>query len=69
MDEYVTSALVNIRSGAGTTFNTLSEPLPKGTPVLVLKTENNWSFVDVLTTVHGIMDMEGWISSKFLIKK
>jgi len=68
IDEFVTSDNLNIRSGPGTTFNTLIEnPLPKGTKVLVLKTEGNWSFVDVQETVNGVMDLEGWVSSKFLV--
>lgn len=65
-DEYVTSTELNIRSGPGTTFNTISPPLPAGTKVLVLKTEGTWSFAEVLDTVHNIMDLEGWVSSKFL---
>lgn len=70
LDEYVTADKLNIRSGAGAQFPTITDaPLPKGTPVLVLKTEGNWSFVDVLTTVKGLMDLEGWVSSKFLVKK
>ncbi|MGZ8524380.1 MAG: N-acetylmuramoyl-L-alanine amidase [Chitinophagaceae bacterium] len=67
LDEFFTSAEVNIRSGPGTNFNTLTQAMPKGTHVLVLKTEGTWSFVEVLDTVHGIMDLEGWVSSKFLI--
>ena len=66
IDEFITSALLNIRSGPGSTFNTLTEALPEGTPVLVLKTEGTWSFVEVLQEVNGIMDLEGWVSSKFL---
>ena len=69
MDEYVTADLLNIRSGPGTAFNTLTQPMPKGTKVLALKTEGTWSFVEVLETVHGVMDLEGWVSTKFLIKK
>lgn len=69
MDEYITSAEVNIRAGAGTSFATLTAPLPPATPVLVLKTEGIWSLVDVQATVNGIMDLEGWVSSKFLVKK
>ncbi len=68
LDEYITSSELNIRSGPGSTFNTLIQPMPEGTHVLVLKTEGTWSFVEVLTTVHGIMDLEGWVSSKFLVK-
>jgi len=67
LDEFITSDELNIRSGPGTNFNTITQPLPKGTKVLVLKTEGNWSFVDVLETVHGLMDLEGWVSSKFLV--
>jgi len=70
LDQYVTADKLNIRSGAGTQFAPVTDaPLPKGTPVLVLKTEGNWSFVDVQTTVKGQMDLEGWVSSKFLVKK
>lgn len=70
LDEYVTSAELNIRSGAGTNFAPLTTPpLPPGTPVVVLKTETTWSFVDVQATVNGVMDLEGWVSSKFLVKK
>jgi N-acetylmuramoyl-L-alanine amidase len=68
LDDFVTSALVNIRSGAGTNFSPLTKPLPQGTPVLVLKTEGTWSFVEVLDTAHGVMDLEGWVSTKFLVK-
>jgi N-acetylmuramoyl-L-alanine amidase len=67
LDEFVTSDELNIRSGPGTTFAPITQPLPKGTKVLVLKTQGNWSFVDVLDTVHGIMDLEGWVSGKFLV--
>ena len=69
LDQYVTADELNIRSGAGTAFPPLTAPLPKGTPVLVLKTEGNWSFVDVQATVNGVMDLEGWVASKFLVKK
>ncbi len=60
---------VNYFTGPGTIFNTLSEPMPQGTRVLVLKTEGTWSFVEVLDTVNGIMDLEGWVSSKFLVQQ
>jgi N-acetylmuramoyl-L-alanine amidase len=69
LDEYITAEVLNIRSGPGTAFSTLSAPLPKGTPVLVLKTEGTWSFVEVQASVNGIMDLEGWVSSKFLVNK
>jgi len=67
-DTYHTTTGLNIRSGPGTSFNTLTEPLPAATPVLVLKREGNWSFVEVLDTVHGQADLEGWVFSKYLEK-
>jgi len=69
MDEYLTSTALNIRSGPGTTFSTLSDPLPVNTKVLVLKTEGNWSFVETLDSVNGMMDLEGWVFTKYLVRK
>ena len=67
IDLYVTTASVNIRSGASTMFATITnEPLPAKVKVQVLKREGNWSFVEVMETVHNINDLEGWINSKFL---
>lgn len=66
LDESVTAVALNIRSGPGTSFPLLTSPLPAGTKVLVLKTEGTWSFVEVQETIDNIMDLEGWISSKFL---
>ncbi len=65
---YLTSAQVNIRSGAGTQFAAVSEPLPAGTKVQVLKREGNWSFVEVMQKVNGLNDVEGWVFSKFLVQ-
>jgi N-acetylmuramoyl-L-alanine amidase len=67
LDEQKTSAALNIRSGPGSNFSTLTDPLPEGTKVLVLKTEGTWSFVEVIDVVHGIMDLEGWVSTKYLV--
>ncbi|EOR95180.1 N-acetylmuramoyl-L-alanine amidase AmpD [Arcticibacter svalbardensis MN12-7] len=66
IDEFITATALNIRSGPATTFPTLTDPLPPGVKVNVLKTETTWSFVEVLENVNGIMDLEGWVSSKFL---
>jgi N-acetylmuramoyl-L-alanine amidase len=58
---------LNIRSGPGTQFQTiLSEGLPVGTKVQVLKREGNWSFVEVKDIVSNLMDLEGWVFSRFL---
>lgn len=66
---YTTSAIVNIRSGAGTQFAALTDPLPKNTRVHILKRDANWSFVEVIETVHSLNDIEGWIYSKYLLEK
>lgn len=68
-DEYETGTALNIRSGPGTNYARLTDPLPQGTKVLVLKTEGTWSFVEVNDIVHGEMDLEGWVSTKYLIQK
>lgn len=67
LDEQETNILLNIRSGPGSEFSLLTDPLPKGTRVIKLKTEGNWSFVEVIDVVHGVMDLEGWVSTKYLI--
>jgi N-acetylmuramoyl-L-alanine amidase len=69
MDQYITATLLNIRSGPATTMPTLTDALPQGTPVHVLKTETTWSFVEVLSNVHGVMDLEGWVASRFLTRR
>ncbi|MEO8793855.1 MAG: N-acetylmuramoyl-L-alanine amidase [Daejeonella sp.] len=68
LDSYVTSALLNIRSGPGTLFEPITKPLPAGTRVTALKTEGNWTFVEVEDVVNGLMDLEGWVFSKYLAK-
>jgi uncharacterized protein YraI len=60
---------VNIRCGPGTAHAPLTSGLPEGTPVLVLRTEGTWSFVEVQETVNEIMDLEGWVASRFLVKQ
>lgn len=65
---FKTTTDVNIRTGAGTQFAAVTKPLPKNTEVEVLKREGTWSFVDVEGVVHGLNDVEGWISSKFLVE-
>ena len=65
-DIYKTTANLNIREGAGTFFNTITKPLPKGTKVQVLEVDGNWSFVTPLEPIHGLMDLEGWVFNKYL---
>jgi N-acetylmuramoyl-L-alanine amidase len=66
---FITTTSVNIRSGAGTQFATVSDPLPKNTAVEILKREGSWSLVDVTDHVHGLNDLEGWVFSKYLSDK
>jgi N-acetylmuramoyl-L-alanine amidase len=66
---HLTRATVNIRSGAGTQFPPVADLLPPDTRVRVLKRSGNWSFVEVLETVHGLNDLEGWIMTKFLLEE
>lgn len=66
LDEYVTTNNLNIRSGPGTGFSTLTQPLASGTRVLMLKREGNWSFVEVLDGSDGVMDLEGWVFTRYL---
>ena len=66
---YVTTTEVNIRTGAGTRFPPLTDPLPKKTAVHILKRDANWSFVEVVETVKGLNDLEGWIFSKYLVEE
>jgi N-acetylmuramoyl-L-alanine amidase len=66
---YSTTTAVNIRSGAGTQFPTITDPLPKNTEVIVLKREGNWTFAEVIGIVNGLNDLEGWIFSKYLVEE
>ena len=68
LDVFTTSTSVNIRSGAGTQFAPVTDPLPSKTKVEVMKRDGNWSFVTVLGKVNGLNDVEGWVFSKFLVK-
>lgn len=66
---FVTTTSVNIRSGAGTQFSTISDALPKNTTVDILKREGSWSLVDVTDHINGLNDLEGWVFSKYLAVK
>lgn len=67
-DTYKTTAELNVRSGPGTQHPLITDPLPPGTNVHILKREGNWSYVEVLDVVHGLNDLEGWVFSKYLVK-
>jgi N-acetylmuramoyl-L-alanine amidase len=62
-----TTTKLNIRSGPGTQHVTIDgSPLPKGKRVLILKEQGSWRFVDVLKTVNGVMDVQGWVHGRYL---
>ncbi len=62
-----TTTNLNIRTGPGTQFPTIEGgPLPPGTLVVVLRQDGSWRFVDVLSTINGVMDLQGWVHGRFL---
>lgn len=64
---FVTTDSLNIRVGPGAGHKALDEgPLPPGTRVEVLAEDGNWRRVDVLDTVGGANDLEGWVNGRFL---
>jgi len=63
------TAALNIRSGPGTQYDPIrGSPLPVDTPVEILKTQGNWSFVAVKATIKKLNDLEGWVYNSYLIK-
>ncbi len=65
--DYETTTDLNIRSGPGTQHPTIpGSPLPTGTPVDAIAERGTWREVDVLETVNGVMDMQGWVHSRYL---
>ncbi|MFN8545995.1 MAG: N-acetylmuramoyl-L-alanine amidase [Candidatus Binatia bacterium] len=64
---FATTASLNIRSGPGTEHATLKgSPLPKGATVNVLERNGLWWKVDVMATVRTVMDLVGWVHSRYL---
>lgn len=51
---------LNIRSGAGGSFDSIADPLPKGQAVKILEEKNGWFRVE--TTI------EGWVKSDYINK-
>jgi N-acetylmuramoyl-L-alanine amidase len=61
------SSVLNIRTGPGTHHATLQAgPLPAGTHVQIVREQDSWRLVDVLDTVNGVSDIEGWVHHRFL---
>ncbi len=64
---YRTTTTLNIRKGPGAHHEMIQgSPLPPDTPVDVLEERGSWRFVDVLSVVNDVMDMQGWVHGRFL---
>jgi N-acetylmuramoyl-L-alanine amidase len=67
VDRYVTSQPANLRSGAGTQHApVIAKMLPRGTRVQLLAADGSWRKVDVLDTVEGNNDLQGWVHGRLL---
>lgn len=60
----VTASALNIRSGPGVEFPSVTEPLKRGAAVLLLEQRDRWSKVELVK--NG--DIEGWVHNQFLAK-
>ncbi len=60
----VTASALNIRSGPGVEFPSVTEPLKRGVVVLLLGQRDRWSKVELVK--NG--DIEGWVRNQFLRK-
>ncbi len=65
--QYETMTNLNIRTGPGTHYEKIIDnPLPSGTRVELLDHQGSWRRVDVLDTVDGDMDLQGWVHGRYL---
>jgi N-acetylmuramoyl-L-alanine amidase len=60
----VMASTLNIRSGPGVEFPPVSDPLKKGTVVVLLEKRDRWNKVELVK--NG--DIEGWVHNQFLAK-
>ena len=60
----VTASTLNIRSGPGVEFPPVSDPLKRGTVVVLLEKRDRWNKVELVK--NG--DIEGWVHNQFLRK-
>jgi N-acetylmuramoyl-L-alanine amidase len=66
---YETTTELNIRTGPGPQNPTLpGSPLPAGTRVQLLRTQGSWWQVDVQGETGALLDLEGWVHSRYLVK-
>jgi lysozyme family protein len=54
---------LNIRAGAGTGFNAVSQPLKRGTDLEIIEQNGNWRKVKAIVTI------EGWVNADFIEQK
>ena len=59
-----TASTLNIRSGPGVEFPPVSDPLKRGTVVVLLEKRDRWNKVELFK--NG--DIEGWMHNRFLAK-
>jgi N-acetylmuramoyl-L-alanine amidase len=58
---------LNIRVGAGTQHEKLPvSPLPTGTRLEVVAQQGSWRLVDVLDSVKGETDVQGWVHGRYI---
>ncbi|TVR64816.1 MAG: N-acetylmuramoyl-L-alanine amidase [Gemmatimonadales bacterium] len=64
---YATTVNLNIRRGPGTHHDRLDvSPLPKGTPLEVLREDGSWRQVNVRGEVQGQRDIQGWVHGDYI---
>ena len=64
---FETTSNLTIRAGPGATYKPLlGSPLPQGARLERLMISGEWWFVDVLQEVHGFVDLQGWIHSRYV---
>jgi N-acetylmuramoyl-L-alanine amidase len=62
-----TTAVLNIRSGPGTEHAPITGgPLPLGASLEIVKRKGVWALVDVMETVNEVMDMQGWVHTRYI---
>jgi len=67
--QYETIAVLNIRTGPGTQHPTIEgSPLPIGTRLEIMSRQGIWALVDVLGVVNEVMDMQGWVHTRYIVR-
>ena len=58
----VTASALNVRSGPGVEFETVSAPIKRDTEVILLKAGDRWNRIEVLVDE----DIEGWVHNQYI---